>query len=339
MRRTGFLLGLLGLVMFIGAVASFFTAFYNTTHEHEAGRISLQLDQGYQSASLQVDNEQQLRLAIRMQVESHSVQDVTAAGEPGFHARHRIPLLVYPKDPAGNILHTYECNIAWDACGHRSQKDAVLTSQGGSLQVTHKLNSFDVGAADSIQLEALLNKDTTYGATARDIQLIVYDKIIANTAWVVSGFVLLLLGPILFIVGLVLFILHQPAGNPATTEVAPTDTELPEVSVRNIAMAVHLSALIAWVGVPFGHIIGPLIVWLTQKDKSDFIDRAGRESLNFQLSITIYSLLAFILCFIFIGLLLLAAIFVRHITLSIIAAMRANEGRHYRYPLTIRFIR
>jgi uncharacterized Tic20 family protein len=138
-----------------------------------------------------------------------------------------------------------------------------------------------------------------------------------------------------------MFILGPTVGKPATAETTATDVEAecPDVSIRNMAMAVHLTALIAWVGVPFGHIIGPLVVWLTQKDKSTFIDREGRESLNFQLSITLYSVIAFILCFIFIGFLLLPAIFVMHVTLSIIAAMRANEGRHYRYPMTIRFIR
>ncbi|NNF96728.1 MAG: DUF4870 domain-containing protein [Halobacteria archaeon] len=141
----------------------------------------------------------------------------------------------------------------------------------------------------------------------------------------------------MFIVGLLLFILAPVVNN--ATHIHAADDELPDASIRNMAMAVHLTALIAWVGVPLGHIIGPLVVWLTQKDKSEFIDKHGRESLNFQLSITLYTLIAFVLSIVFIGFLLLLAIFVMHLTLSIIAAMRANEGEYYRYPMTIRFLR
>lgn len=337
MRRIGFLLGLLGLVMFIGGVVSFFMAYSCSTQENEAGRLSLQMNQGYQSAAIRVDNQQLVRLAVRMQVTTTSVQEIFGPEDKSFQARYRFPLQVYVKDTAGNLLHTYDCDLAWDRCGNRSQKDANIDSRGGSLQVTHKLDSFEVGAADAVRIEALLGSDENYAATASDIQLIVFDQVRSNTGWLISGFALCMFGPILFIVGLILFVLAPVARGEDLAKLA--DESLPEADIRNMAMAVHLTALIAWVGVPFGHIIGPIVVWLTQKDRSEFIDRQGRESLNFQLSITLYSVIAFILCFIFIGFLLLPAIFIMHITLSIIAAMRANEGIHYRYPMTIRFLR
>ncbi|WP_197722073.1 DUF4870 domain-containing protein [Sulfuriflexus mobilis] len=336
MRRTGFLLGLLGLVMFIGGVVSFFVAYFHSSQENEAGRLRLQVNQGYQSAAIRVDNRQRVRLAVRMQVTSRSVQEIDRAEGKGFQARYRFPLRVDVKDPEGKLLHSYECDLAWDRCGNRSQKNADINSQGGSLQVTHQLDSFGVGAAEAIHLEALLGSDNRYAATASNVQLIIYDQVESPGGWYISGFALCLLGPILFIVGLLMFLLAPTAKG--AMPAAPTEDTPTDVSSRNMAMAVHLSALIAWVGVPFGHIIGPLVVWLTQKDKSAFIDRHGRESLNFQLSITLYSLLALVLCFIFIGCLLLLAIFVMHLTLSIIAAMHANEGQHYRYPMTIRFI-
>lgn len=337
MRRIGFLLGLLGLVMFIGGVVSFFMAYSCSTQENEAGRLSLQMNQGYQSAAIQIDNQQRVRLAVRMQVTSNSVQEILGPEDKGFQARYHFPLQVYVKDIDGKVLHTYDCDLAWDNCGNRSQKDADIDSRGGSLQVTHKLDSFKPGTARAIRVEALLGDDEHYAATAHDIQLIVYDQVRSITGWLFSGFALSMFGPILFIVGLLLFIL-APVANSAA-HAAPEEGSLPEPGIRNMAMAVHLTALIAWVGVPFGHIIGPLVVWLTQKDKAEFIDRHGRESLNFQLSITLYSVIAFVLCIFFIGFMLLLAIFVSHLTLSIIAAMRANEGLPYRYPMTIRFLR
>lgn len=337
MRRIGFLLGLLGLVMFVSGVASFFMAYHVSTQGNEAGRLSLQQNQGYQSAAIKVDNRQQVRLAVRMQVNSHSVQEIFTPGNKTFEARYRFPIRIDVKTPEGKILHSYECDLAWNSCGNRSQQDVGIDKRGGSLQVTHKLDSFAIDSAEAIQLEVLLGRDEDYAATASDIQLIVYDQVRSNSGWFVSGLALCMSGPVLFIIGLLLFILAPVVNN--TTQTSTVEATLPDASIRNMAMAVHLSALIAWVGIPLGHIIGPLVVWLTQRDKSEFIDQHGRESLNFQLSITLYSIIAFVLCFIFIGFLLLIAIFVMHLTLSIIAAMRANEGLHYRYPMTIRFIR
>jgi uncharacterized Tic20 family protein len=336
MRRIGFLLGLLGLVMFIGGVVSFFMAYSCSTQENEAGRLGLQVNQGYQSAPIRVDNQQLVRLAVRMQVTTSSVQEILGSADRGFQARYHFPLQVNVKDAEGKLLHVYDCDLAWDRCGNISEKDSDINSRGGSLQVTHKLDSFKVGTARAIRVEALLGSDEHYAATASDIQLIVYDQVRSSTGWLISGFTLSMFGPILFIVGLLLFILAPVANNAAYA--ALEEDSLPEPGIRNMAMAVHLAALIAWVGVPFGHIIGPLVVWLTQKDKSAFIDLHGRESLNFQLSITLYSVIAFVLCLFFIGFMLLLAIFVAHLTLSIIAAMRANEGLPYRYPMTIRFL-
>ena len=65
----------------------------------------------------------------------------------------------------------------------------------------------------------------------------------------------------------------------------------PSEHERSNAMLCHLLALAAFV-VPLGNIVGPLIVWLAQKGKSEFIDRHGRESLNFQITMTLASAVA-----------------------------------------------
>lgn len=337
MRRIGFLLGLLGLVMFIGGGVSLFMAYNVSTQGNEAGRLNLHMDQAYQSAAIHVDKQKLVRLAMRMRVSTRSVQETHGPGDRNFQGRYRFPLQVSVKDPEGKVLHSYQCELAWDGCGSRSPQNADIDSQGGSLQVTHTLDSFEPGPSGAVLLEVLLGNDRDYAASAQDIQLIVYDQIVSNDRWLISGFALCAFGPFVFIIGLLLFILAPVVNN---TNHIPVEGEmLPAPDIRNIAMAVHLTALITWVGVPLGHIIAPLVVWLTQKDKSGFIDRHGKESLNFQLSITLYSIIALILCVVFIGFLLLIAIFIMHLTLSIIAAMRANEGQYYRYPMTIRFIR
>ncbi|MBN1693908.1 DUF4870 domain-containing protein [candidate division WOR-3 bacterium] len=105
------------------------------------------------------------------------------------------------------------------------------------------------------------------------------------------------------------------------------------------AMLCHLTALSLYVGVPFGHIIVPLIIWLIKKDEFAFVDEQGKESLNFQISITIYGIVAGLLCLIAIGVILLPVIAVAHIVLTIMAAVKANQGEGYHYPFTLRFIK
>ena len=105
-------------------------------------------------------------------------------------------------------------------------------------------------------------------------------------------------------------------------------------------MFCHLSAFAGFIGIPFGNIIGPLIIWLVKRDEIPFVDQEGKESLNFQISITIYALVAGALVFVFVGIFLLLAIMIVNIVCVVKAAIKANTGEgHYIYPLTIRFIK
>jgi hypothetical protein len=102
-------------------------------------------------------------------------------------------------------------------------------------------------------------------------------------------------------------------------------------------MLCHLAAL-AWF-LPLGHLLGPLVVWLVKKDEHPFIDEQGKESLNFQISMTIYGSVAALTLLVIIGILLLPAVFIADVVLTIVAAIKASNGESYRYPLTIRFIK
>ncbi|WP_245631944.1 DUF4870 domain-containing protein [Alicyclobacillus ferrooxydans] len=82
-----------------------------------------------------------------------------------------------------------------------------------------------------------------------------------------------------------------------------------------------------------------MIVWLIKRNQSPFVDEQGKESLNFQISLLLYAIIAGLLCLILIGFLLLFTLAVFQIVLVIIATVRVYNGEHYRYPLTIRFIR
>ena len=109
---------------------------------------------------------------------------------------------------------------------------------------------------------------------------------------------------------------------------------------RTWAMFCHLAGLAGFaIPVILSGIIAPLIVWQLKKDEYPFVDGHGKEAVNFQISIGIYSLLSIPLCFICIGFFILAAVAIIDLVFLIIAALKANNGEHYRYPLCIRFIK
>jgi uncharacterized Tic20 family protein len=135
------------------------------------------------------------------------------------------------------------------------------------------------------------------------------------------------------------------------------DSTTPTVDVDGIsaeqrqwAMFAHLSALIGgiltsgWAG-SIGCFIGPLVIWLVKKDTMPFVDDQAKEALNFNITVAI----AFFALFC-IGLLTLGVGFVLAIplwiligiawlVLTIIAAIKANEGKAYRYPFTLRLVK
>ncbi|KZE47342.1 orotate phosphoribosyltransferase [Brevibacillus parabrevis] len=107
---------------------------------------------------------------------------------------------------------------------------------------------------------------------------------------------------------------------------------------RMWAMIVHLSALVGFL-IPFGNVLGPLVIWLIKREEGEFFQEHGKEALNFGISITIYAAVSGLLLIVFIGAILLTALFIFWIVFVVIAAIRANEGKPYRYPLTLRFVK
>ncbi|MBD2231762.1 DUF4870 domain-containing protein [Phormidium tenue] len=106
---------------------------------------------------------------------------------------------------------------------------------------------------------------------------------------------------------------------------------------RMWAMLAHLSALSGFV-IPFGNIIGPLVIWLVKRDEMSFVNDQAREALNFNISMTIYMVVAGVLIFVLIGIPLMIVLGIAWLVLVILAAVKANEGTAYRYPLTLRLV-
>jgi len=107
---------------------------------------------------------------------------------------------------------------------------------------------------------------------------------------------------------------------------------------KQYLLLMHLSQFAGYV-FPLAGIILPIVMWSTNKDFSKHIDEHGKMIINFMISFFIYFIISFILVFVFIGFFLLIILGICSIVFTIIGAIRANEGRFYRYPLTIDFIK
>ncbi|MBU2547004.1 MAG: DUF4870 domain-containing protein [Proteobacteria bacterium] len=108
---------------------------------------------------------------------------------------------------------------------------------------------------------------------------------------------------------------------------------------QTYGMLCHLLALSGYVGIPFGNVIGPLVIWLLKKNEDPFVDDQGKESLNFQISMLIYAFVAAPLVLVVVGAFILIALGVFGFIMVVIASIRANDGIAYRYPVTIRFLK
>ncbi|RDI58212.1 DUF4870 domain-containing protein [Flavobacterium glaciei] len=145
---------------------------------------------------------------------------------------------------------------------------------------------------------------------------------------------------------------------------------------KNIATFTHLSALTQYF-IPFGNYIFPIILWSSKKESSEFVNYHGKQILNFQLSLLLYSLVLILIAvptflitlfrnipfeavvnnqdFVFrnfnfdgnIGMLtvgLVAVIIfgvlkVAEFFLIIYASIKTSNGENYKYPITIPFIK
>ncbi|ROS62137.1 hypothetical protein EDF38_1239 [Frigoribacterium sp. PhB160] len=98
------------------------------------------------------------------------------------------------------------------------------------------------------------------------------------------------------------------------------------------------STLIHLGGILFGF-LAPLIGYLVLKDRGPFIREHTRVALNFQITMGIAGVIGAILWVVLVGYLVSAAVGIVVVVFSILAAVAANKGEYYKYPLTIEFIK
>jgi uncharacterized protein len=112
----------------------------------------------------------------------------------------------------------------------------------------------------------------------------------------------------------------------------------PSAEERQWGLFAHLAALSGFI-IPFGNVLGPLIVWQIKKNEMPFVDDQGKEALNFQITVLIAILICVVLTLVLIGLLLLPVVAIGALVFTVIGAIKANNGERYRYPITLRLIK
>ena len=118
---------------------------------------------------------------------------------------------------------------------------------------------------------------------------------------------------------------------------------------RQWAMFSHLSALLGGLLTSavggWGFFIGPLVIWLLKKDTMPFVADQAKEALNFNITVSAVFLVLMILGFLTLGIgflligPLMMVIGVLALVFIVIAAIKANEGVAYRYPMTVRLVK
>jgi uncharacterized protein len=135
-----------------------------------------------------------------------------------------------------------------------------------------------------------------------------------------------------------------PATPPPPTQSAPAPGS-PESQARTWNMLCHLSALAGFI-IPFGNILGPLLVWQIKKNEFPSVNVHGKASLNFQITVVIALIagiiIATILSFFCVGFLLFPIVLLiglAGLIFAIIAGIKANNGEDYKYPFSLELIK
>jgi uncharacterized protein len=101
---------------------------------------------------------------------------------------------------------------------------------------------------------------------------------------------------------------------------------------RTMAILVHVLSIFFW-------IFPGLIIYLLKKDESPYVAEHAKEAMNFQISVTIFSIIGIILSIIPIGIFVLIAVGLLNLILCIIATIKASDNVVYKYPFSIRLIK
>lgn len=274
---------------------------------------------------IDVDATRMIQVAVTMQV---SAETPDSDDDPVY----RFPFSYELIDEQGRTIGQQQLSIVNDS-GSRTTTNRLTVNDRTRFDLETGFDKLRVPALGRLRVRARLMPDEDYHAQIDNPSLLVYDKVSRHLGTVLVGVGVWIIGALVLMTGMVLALLG--ASEKGQSEAIDTEDQ----RVRNLAIWCHLSSLAVYLGIPFGNLLGVLIFWLINRDQAAFIDWHGRESLNFQITLVIYSAITLLLSFILIGLFLFPLLALFHVVLTVIAAVRASEGKEYHYPFTLRLIK
>jgi len=126
--------------------------------------------------------------------------------------------------------------------------------------------------------------------------------------------------------------------NQSKSSQANNSTPLLGLSENSYIALMHISQFAGVIVPGFGFAV-PVILWIVNKTNSAKVDAVGKHIINFMISMCIYYIASSVLCCLLIGIPMLFALGIMQIVFVIIAAIKANNGETWRYPLTVDFLK
>ncbi|MFC1750008.1 DUF4870 domain-containing protein [Pseudomonadota bacterium] len=329
-KKPVMLLSIGGLLL-ISAIISFAISIYHGFSVNQQHVETFWIDAEHTTHAIKVNPSRFIQVAVKIDITSNAI-DRGVNDEDDL--QYQFPFRYQILDSQKNILYEQQKKITWNS-GTRSLTNKQIGNNKGTLTVETGFDKIQISPPGEIQIIALLENDSIYKAKAEKIELIVYDNVYKHTQRVVTGIVLFVAGAIALFFGLISLVNSTTPSNNLQVDL---DAQPLGSSDKNCAMLIHLSAFSGYI-IPFGGLLGPLIIWLVKRSDHSFIDMHGKEAVNFRISLIIYFMIAFILCFVLIGFLFIFVLWLMDLILTIIAAIKASDGRSYRYPFSIRFIK
>lgn len=335
-RTTAIVSLLIGMFLFMGSCAPIGYVFY-----HEAGidpSESVSLSGSSDEFTFQTVPNTLARFTVQTNINTASVQEDPESISEKYNARFKFPISYTVSDAGGKVLVSEDVTMAWKDGGSISTSNEEITSTGGTLTASTSLDKFMVPADGHVNIKIELSPDNTYEASMASPQLHLYEGMIDNTWYITSGLLMGFFGFILAMVGFIFAVTNSAQESVRQPALVQNIGEERDKNINQLAMYIQLSAFAGYV-IPFGTVIVPVILWMIWQDKDPYIDEMGREATNFQLSMILYYVISFVLCFIIIGFFLFTAALIFHLAFIIIGSIQTSRGNHYRYPMIIRFIR
>jgi len=344
-----------GTFLLLGSCGPFIMAIQRGTASNSVHTQAISLEQSTKTDLIVVDTTHSVKLSLKLDITSDTITEIYQNGEDRYKGQFAFPLEYAIYDEQGEVIEKQKHIVDWNS-GSRSYSHNYTNREHADLSIETEIKELKISPPGKIYIELTVFKDSKYRAQAKNIELYVYDNVQDFGVYIFYGVMMILGGIIVLIIGVVLAIIRASKNKPVAsvhnvqTEKIITEkinaAETPQthttintgINERSISMWMHLSQLGNYFFPLLGY-IAPFIIWMSNKDKSPYINEQGKDVINFRISMFIYYFISFVLMFVVIGFLIILLLLIFELVVVIIGASRANEGIRYQYPLAIPFIK